>query len=125
MSIARLATPVALLFMAATIDAATARPREVPPATPDGKPVSCVPIVGLQSKVRDDRTIDFFQGRRAWRNTLPQSCPSLGFEQAFSYATSLSQLCSSDIITVFRQGGGIPGASCGLGEFQPVKGVKP
>src|SRR3546814_8937124 len=32
------------------------------------------------------------------RNTLPQSCPQLGFERAFSYKTSLSQLCNVDKI---------------------------
>ena len=55
------------------------------------------------------------------KNTLPHSCPSLGFEKAFTYATSLSQLCSVDIISVIQQGGGPRiGASCGLGTFVPT-----
>ena len=121
-------TTLALLALTFAIDGLAAKARdEVPPATPDGKPQSCIPISGIrESKVRDDRTIDFFMGgRRVYRNVLPQSCPSLGFEKAFSYETSLNQLCSTDIITVFRQG--MPrmrGPSCGLGQFQSVTGVK-
>ena len=68
---------------------------------------------------------DFYMnGKTVYRNKLPNSCSSLGFERAFSYKTSLSQLCSTDIITVFRQGEPrFPGASCGLGEFQPITGA--
>jgi len=55
------------------------------------------------------------------RNRLPYACPQLGFERAFTYSTSLSQLCSVDIITVIVQGGGPSrGASCGLGQFTPI-----
>jgi hypothetical protein len=120
-------TTLALLALTLAAQSLGAKSRdEVPPGTPDGKAQSCIPIIGIrESKVRDDRTIDFFIGRRVYRNVLPNSCPSLGFERAFSYETSLSQLCSTDIIHVFRQG--MPqmrGASCGLGQFQPVTGVK-
>ena len=57
---------------------------------------------------------------RVYRNILPNSCPSLGFEQRFSYVTSLSELCSTDIITVLYTSPVMRGASCGLGQFQPV-----
>jgi hypothetical protein len=60
-------------------------------------------------------------GKRWYRNTLPQSCPSLGFEERFGYATSLSELCSVDIITVLYATPVSRGASCGLGKFQPVE----
>ena len=90
-----------------------------------GKPVSCIPISQIRSThVRDDRTIDFeVSSRRIYRNILPNNCPSLGFEKRFSYATSLSQLCSVDIIHVlWNQGSGLQrGASCGLGQFQPME----
>ena len=96
----------------------------VPPATPTGAPRNCVPITQLrESLVRNDRVIDFRTtgGRdRYYRVTLPQSCPGLGFERRFSYATSLSQLCAQDIITVLYQTGPMRGASCGLAPFQPV-----
>lgn len=95
---------------------------QVPAATPAGEPVDCLSIPQIrESRVRNDQVIDFYTaGRRVYRVTLPQSCPELGFERAFSYQTSLSQLCSTDIITVFRTSPISRGASCGMGRFQPV-----
>ena len=94
-------------------------------ARPDGKPVSCVQLRQIrETRVRDDSTIDFYMlGGKVYRNTLPNSCPQLGFEERFSYATSLSQLCSVDIITVLYSSPPTRGASCGLGQFQPVTGA--
>jgi hypothetical protein len=94
-------------------------------AKPEGKALSCIPIRQIrESRVRDDQTIDFYMnGKKVYRNTLPNSCPSLGFEQRFSYKTSLSELCSTDIITVLHSPGVTAGASCGLGQFQPVTGA--
>jgi hypothetical protein len=108
----------ALLFLLA---AAPARDR-VPAATPAGKPVDCLRLTDIrQSLVRDDRTIDFVTaGRRVYRVTLPQACPTLGFEQRFAYRTSLGRLCSTDIITVLQSPGLQRGASCGMAPFQPV-----
>jgi hypothetical protein len=95
----------------------------VPTAAPAGPPVTCVNLQQIrQTRVRDDRTIDFMmRGGRVYRNTLPHGCPGLGFEERFAYRTSLSRLCSVDTITVLRSGGSLSsGASCGLGKFQPV-----
>jgi len=92
-------------------------------AQPAGPPVDCVDIIRIRNtRVLDDRTIDFeMTDGKVLRNTLPHQCPSLGFEESFSYSTSLSRLCSVDTITVLQQAGGIHrGASCGLGQFQPV-----
>jgi hypothetical protein len=108
--------------------AANGHAADVPAATPTGKAVSCIPITAIrESRVRDDWTIDFRTGGDTWyRSSLPYRCSNLGFERAFSYSTSLSQLCNVDIITVFRNGGGPTGplGSCGLGMFQPVKLAK-
>ena len=111
-----------------------------PPATPPVKTASAIPPRAVASAARscvelnrirearvvDDRTIDFYLGsREVLRNTLPNACPQLGFEKAFTYSTSLSQLCSVDIITVIVQGGGPrTGASCGLGSFVPYTAPK-
>ncbi|MCP1471002.1 hypothetical protein J3E64_002699 [Sphingobium sp. OAS761] len=100
--------------------------KEAPdPYVNSGKPADCIPITSIRStNVRDDRTIDFvMNSRKIYRNTLPNSCPSLGFEKRFAYKTSLSQLCSVDIVTVlYNNGPGLqPGASCGLGKFQPME----
>ena len=97
---------------------ATAIPAALTPAKAEG----CVSLQNIrESRVIDDKTIDFImRDGRVLRNTLPYACPTLGFEKAFSYSTSLSQLCSVDIITVIQQGGGVRrGASCGLGQFVP------
>ena len=101
----------------------------VPEATATGASVSCLNLSSIrESKVRSDSVIDFkTNGNKWYRNELPNSCPSLGFEERFSYATSLNQLCSVDIITVLQSYGGNlgRGASCGLGKFQPVELTKP
>jgi hypothetical protein len=94
-----------------------------------GKPVSCIRLTEIRNtNIIDNRTIDFHVGgKKVYRNTLPHSCPSLVSEDRFSYRTSLSQLCSVDIIRVLHNyGGGLQeGAGCGLGKFQPMTKVTP
>jgi hypothetical protein len=99
---------------------------DIPKARVVGKPVNCLQLQTIrESQVRDDWTIDFRTNGNQWyRNTLPNRCFSLGFERAFAYGTSLTQLCNVDIITVIANTGG-PGpinrGACGLGEFTPVE----
>ena len=115
--------PVLILVTVATSGGAVQRRDRVPDATPVGEARSCIPLRQIrETRVRSDRVIDFVMtGRRAYRVTLPQPCPQLGFERSFGYDTSLSQLCRQDIITVLVQAGGVRrGASCGLAPFQPV-----
>lgn len=100
---------------------------KAPAAKVVGPAEDCLSITAINgTTVHDDYTIDFKAGSRTYRNTLPYSCPGLGFEKAFAYETSLSRLCSTDIIHVLRSTGGTPdrGASCGLGQFVPVELVK-
>lgn len=101
------------------------RPAVTPAARITGPAESCIPIVQFrETRIRDDWTIDFIRdNRRAWRNTLPQRCNGLKSADAFSYKTSLTQLCSTDIIRVLdRMGGDLhEGAGCGLGPFVPVE----
>ena len=121
-----LAAPLIMLAaLAATADARPLKPEQEAAIKADGKPVNCIPIAQIRSsRVRDDGTIDFYMtGKRVYRNKLPNRCPSLGFEERFAYSTSISQLCSTDIITVLYSNGMMPGASCGLGQFQPVTGA--
>ena len=95
---------------------------------PVGEAVSCINLSQIRSsKVVDDRTIDFkMAGGKVYRNTLSHSCPSLGFEERFSYRTSINQLCNVDIIRVLQShGSGLhEGAGCGLGKFQPMQKVQ-
>jgi hypothetical protein len=105
------------------------RSKEIPAVKVVGAPVNCLPIPSIrQSLVRDDWTIDFqVNGNRWYRNSLPNRCNGLGFDRTFTYATSLSQVCNVDIITVLTNIGGpgfMPRGSCGLGQFTPVELVK-
>ncbi len=98
---------------------------QVPPARITGPAVSCIPLFAFsETRVRDGQTIDFLSNsRRGWRNVLPLDCPTLAAERAITYATSLSQLCSSDSIRVLETFGPSPrgGVSCGLGQFTPIE----
>jgi hypothetical protein len=117
-----------LLIGGASVALAKRDRNAVPEAKEAGKALSCIPLRQIrETRVYGDQTIDFrMLGGKTYRNKLPYSCPQLGFEERFSYKTSLSVLCSTDIITVLNQTGGDlnRGASCGLGEFQPVEIVK-
>ena len=101
-------------------------PQEEARVQPAGDPVNCIRLAELsESRVRDDQTIDFVMNNgRVYRNHLPNSCPQLGYEERFSHETAIQEICSADIITVLHGGPGLmKGASCGLGQFQPVSGV--
>lgn len=86
-----------------------------------GETRNCVSIARIdQADVIDDQTILFeMKGNDYYVNRLPHKCPQLGFEERFTYATSLNQLCNTDIITVLTTTG--RGASCGLGLFEELK----
>ena len=101
------------------------KPEQEAAIQPAGKPESCIQINQIrETRVRDDQTIDFYMnGRQVYRNRLPNSCPELGFEERFTYETSLSELCSTDIITVLHEAPLMRGASCGLGQFTPISGA--
>lgn len=90
-----------------------------------GPPVSCIFSHDIrETRVRDDSTIDFYMnGGKVYRNKLPNSCPELGFEERFGYETSIDQLCNVDIIHVLHSSPPMRGASCGLGQFQPITGA--
>jgi hypothetical protein len=122
----RLAT---VLLIAAGIPLAgcTAEPgttpvRDAPAAVAAGEAVNCISTSSIDNtRVRDDRTIDFMmRDGTVYRNTLPVSCGSLGFEKRFAYRTNTARLCSTDTITVL-QSGGVGAPTCGLGKFVPVK----
>jgi hypothetical protein len=119
---------LALFGLLAVTGSTTARPlkpEQEAKIKPVGKPVSCVPITHIrETRIRDDQTIDFYMvSGKVYRNRLPHKCPQLGFEERFAYKTSLTQLCSTDIITVISGPGLSPGSSCGLGQFQEVTGA--
>ena len=87
-----------------------------------GEPVNCILISRIRNtRVHDDFTIDFhLTGGDVYRNTLPNRCPNLGFEERFAYEASTGNLCSVDMISVITTGAG-RGPRCGLGQFVPVR----
>ncbi|QFT75918.1 hypothetical protein [Erythrobacter sp. THAF29] len=96
-----------------------------PPVKVVGEAQTCINRNQIRnSRVRSDQVIDFeMRGGKVYRSTLPNRCPRLGFEEAFTYKTSINQLCSTDIIYVLEDIGGEirRGAGCGLGKFVPVE----
>jgi hypothetical protein len=113
----------ATLLVLAVGGCAAVAPKTVAELKPIGEPVSCLLLQNIrETRVIDDRTIDFYtRSGDVYRNQMPSSCPQLGFERAFSYETSISQLCNVDIITVLIINSPIQrGASCGLGKFTPI-----
>lgn len=96
---------------------------KVPAATPTGAAVDCIQTNRIRNTdVRNDSVIDFeMDGGQVYRNQLPYACGSLGSEQRFSYTVQTGQLCSVDTITVLYASPPGHGATCGLGQFQPVK----
>lgn len=103
---------VSLLLAAGTPALAQAEPEK--PAVR-----SCLAIGAIRgTDVVNSQTIDFtLRDGSVWRSRLPFACAQLGFERAFSYQTSISQLCQQDVITVILQTTRQQGARCGLGEF--------
>jgi hypothetical protein len=93
------------------------------PASPAPELRQCLPIGSIRgSNVVDSRTIDFtLRDGSVWRSKLQYSCPQLGTERAFSYATSIPQLCAQDIITVIQPTAGrLMGARCPLAPFEKL-----
>jgi len=71
----------------------------------------------------DDRTIIFYMNqKKIYVNNLPHRCAGLLSAGAFSYRTSISELCNVDTIKVlWSTGSRIKfGPTCGLGKFRPV-----
>ena len=87
-----------------------------------GEPVNCILISRIRNtRVHDDFTIDFhMSGGDVFRNTLPNRCPQLGFEERFAYEANSGNLCSIDMISVIQPGAGA-GPRCSLGKFTPVR----
>jgi hypothetical protein len=117
----------ALLSFAARSQDGDERPAsKARPAEAVGEPVDCISTSRInRTVVHDDYTIDFVMaGGDVYRNTLPNRCPQLGFEERFAYEVSSSQLCSVETIAVITGGAVRGGPRCSLGKFVPVRYVE-
>ena len=121
-TIAVLATVCALPLTGCTAEMDRDRDVRAPAAVAVGPAVDCVDTSRIDTtKAHDDYTIDFKMiDNTVYRNTLSNRCSGLGFEDRFAYETSIGRLCSIDTITVLYSSGG-RGATCGLGDFVPVR----
>ena len=89
----------------------------------DDGPLRCVSMSSIRStKVIDDSTVLFYQGRRVFVNRLDRECLGLTRSGTFTYKVQSGaryvRLCDSDSITVLETGG--RGFNCGLGLFEPI-----
>jgi tRNA U34 5-carboxymethylaminomethyl modifying enzyme MnmG/GidA len=103
-----------------------ARSRDVPAARATGPAESCIRLAEVtNSRVRNDWTIDFERAssRQIYRAELDRRCPGLKIADAFTYNTSLTQFCTSEIIYPLHQGAGGPyrGPACGINRFIPME----
>ena len=104
----------------------TANPVSAPQARVVGAAENCIETRRIETtRVYDDYTIDFeLAGGTVYRNTLPNRCASLGFNERFGYdLRGTTRLCSTDVIRVLEPDGQA-GVSCGLGQFVPVELVE-
>ena len=90
-----------------------------------GETRSCISTDRIRdTRVEDDFTIDFeMVDGTIYRNTLPNRCYSLGFEERFAHSSTTGQLCDIDTVTVLLSNGS-RGSTCALGNFLPVRYVE-
>jgi hypothetical protein len=69
-----------------------------------------------------DTLVFRLRGGKVYRNELPHRCPGLRSNDTLMYRSSAGRLCSVDVLTVLEDWGFgfAPGASCGLGMFEPI-----
>jgi hypothetical protein len=86
----------------------------------------CVRINDIDKiDIVDADTLVFRMRRgKVYRNELPHRCPGLRSNDTLMYRSSAGRLCSVDVVTVLENWGFgfAPGASCGLGMFEPITG---
>ena len=86
----------------------------------------CISVAQIRStKVLNDSVLLFeLKDRTVWRNTMNHSCPTLAFEDRFSYKISGMSLCRLDTLRVLRVNafGLDEGPSCVLRGFTAETG---
>jgi hypothetical protein len=89
-------------------------------------PERCLQLSRLDTtEVLNNQQILFrTRGREYFLNSLPHPCPGLRRNSTLLFRTSIDLVCDVDVVTVVESmGWGLrPGASCGLGKFEPVDG---
>lgn len=87
-----------------------------------GKPVSCLPMHQIRSSRIIDRTAIVYEvGTTLYVNRPRQGATSLDRDDILVTRTSLSQLCSVDIVRLVDPTSHIESGFVSLGEFVPYK----
>ena len=93
-----------------------------------GKPISCINARDLGSnRSLGEYSILFenkYSSRTFWINHPRGGCPDLTSERALRWKSTMSQMCSGDIVDVFDPTTRIPYGSCSLGDFTPYSKPK-
>lgn len=86
-----------------------------------GKPETCVSPSRIGTpQIIGNRILLYRDGRRMWRNDLPEACPGLNDDAIVVSEIYGGQVCRNDqFYTLQRTGGSIPGPRCRLGNFVP------
>lgn len=104
-----------------TLTASDELPSDLEGYTITGETENCLNLNQIdESDVLDDHNIVFeMRNGTKYLSRLPHRCAGLTY-RAFSYSTSLSELCNTDIIRVVDTSTGVNGPSCGLGIFEEL-----
>lgn len=91
-----------------------------------GEPVNCINLRNIRSsRIIDGTAIIYEVGNTLYVNRPPSGASFLRTNDALVTQTSLSQLCSVDIVRLFDTAARFPRGSVGLGQFVPYKKIKP
>ena len=90
----------------------------------EGETSDCIDLMSIDRTevIGDDTILFYMRNDEVFRNDLQASCPGLKFDERFMYEVSTSRLCSVDVVSLLTDAGfGFRrGASCNLGEFEPI-----
>ncbi|HEY0112378.1 MAG TPA: DUF6491 family protein [Allosphingosinicella sp.] len=88
-----------------------------------GAPVSCVSLRDLRGNRSAGEGAIIFDGsgRQLWVNRPRDGCPNMRFGHALRINTTMSRLCSGEIVTVFDPVARLDVGSCSVGEFTPYR----
>jgi hypothetical protein len=118
-SICRLSLLLAALAGANAIAADAAAPQ-----AKDPQAKRCLRLAQINStEIVDSKHIVFkMNDGTMYVSNLPHRCPGLTDDKAWLHKATNNEICDLDIITVTENIGGslTPGASCGLGKFEPL-----
>jgi len=115
------AIAAACALFASSLTASDELPADLEGYSITGETENCLSLHQIyESDALDDYNIVFeMRNGSKFLSRLPHRCAGLSF-RGFSYSTSLSQLCNTDIITVLDTSTGVNGPSCGLGMFEEL-----